>query len=223
MKLWSERAKNSRDIEYILVINEDEKEAYDNEAYKLCNWARFVFIRAAVKYSAPAWNAGASASTSGILVQGQDDVEPPQDWDQSLLWMLKENGLTIADPAFIAVSDGYRKGDHGELCTTAIMTVAYRDMEGFFLFPGYRSVYSDDEVTYRAMRHQQEGEAHCIRAKHLVFKHEHHYHVKGPKGEALVPWDETYAEQNSAEAYTHGRRLFLERNPRVLTDGLKKW
>ena len=233
MRQWLERAEAPDLIEYIFVVNESD--TTKDELLKAIGGLGpreyggvkvegqvSVFV-ADVSHSAPAWNAGASEARGKLLIQGQDDVEAPQWWDHILLHQIHINIKTLDDPVFIGVGDGYRKGPHGDLCTTAIMTRAYRDLEGHFLYPGYRSVFSDDEVTYRALRNDRDGRAKFISARNIIFKHEHHYHVKGPKGEALVPWDKTYEHENSAEAYAIGQRLFWERNPRARTDGLRTW
>ena len=220
MLLWLCRAKNPGSIEYVFVVNADDPTADQLfngvEAVKSTN-PPAIIIKADVKYSAPAWNVGASSSTGMLLVQGQDDVEPPTNWDSELCWLI-EARAHWNEPVFIAVGDGYRKGPAADLCCTAIMTRAYFHQKGHFLFPGYRSVFSDDDVTYNALRDARDGVCTFIDAREkLVFLHRHHYHDK------TVPWDQTYAHENSAEAYAQGQRLFLERNPRSTTDGLKKW
>ena len=120
----------------------------------------------------------------------------------------------------VAVSDGYRKD--GLLCT-AICSREYFLHEGFFLNPAYQSVFSDDEFSVRAYGQAADSECFLISAKELIFKHQHHYHVKDEKGAALVPWDQTYAEQNAPERYTAGRRLFEEKNARYINRGFKTW
>ena len=211
-KLWMERAGVPDAVEYIFVVNIGDE---TGEQLTMRGQNEKI-IWADVKYSAPAWNVGATAATGELFVQGQDDVEPPHGWDVQLYNLCRLHGGRDT-PLFIGVGDGYRKGEAAALCCTAIMTRAYRDLEGCFLYPGYRSVFSDDEATYRALRHDRDGEAKFIHAKDLTFLHRHHYHDK------TVPWDQTYAHENDPAAYSLGQRLFLERNPRALTDGLKRW
>ena len=219
MRLALQRAMFPLTVQYIIALNRDDPARaqysdlwqdvlFDPKFY--CHSAEMVvgdYIG-----SAHAWNEGARMATGDVLIQGQDDVEPPVGWDVLLAEKIRHR--SVNDPIFIAVSDGYRKD---ALCCTAIMTRAYRDLEGCFLCPDYLSVFSDDEVTYRALRRARDGTAHFIEARDIVFLHRHHYHDK------TVPLDATYQRENSAHSYAHGMRLFRERNPKSLTDGLKTW
>jgi hypothetical protein len=162
--------------------------------------------------SAAAWDAAAKESTGDILIQGQDDIEPPKRWDESLCALLANEDYNA--PTFIAVSDGYRKV---ELCCTAIMNRARYLQAGEFLHAGYLSVFSDDEVTIRAMADGQDGKCIFIKARDLVFRHEHAYHNMS------VPIDDTYKKENSAEAYAKGAALFMKRNQSLVDRGLRTW
>ncbi len=220
---WRDKAVNPATIEYIMVVNESDPTHDElcrlsgyNDGAKHGFWD-FVILRAMTEYSAPAWNVAASAANGRLLVQCQDDVFAPAKWDTSLLWRIEEIGLTLDDMAVVAVGDGYRKGNAANLMCTAICTAAYRDMEGHFLFPGYRSVFSDDDFSIRAYGHAADGEANLVVARDLVFRHEHHYHNKE------VPDDATYQHENSPEAYSVGKRLFQERNARLIGRGLANW
>lgn len=220
MCLWRDRAREPKAVEYIVAVNSD-----DSTIPKLYQAFAEVFdpakafwgtrmVGGEFKGSAEAWNEAAKGCHGEILIQGQDDIEPPQDWDVSLSERyLKE----ASDRVFIAVSDGYRTGKAADLCCTAIMSRGYAEMEGHFLFPGYLSVYSDDDVTIRALGNAKEGKSVFVDARDLVFRHRHHYHDKA------VPFDVTYAKENSDEAYKVGQTLFTARNKRFLEMGLKTW
>lgn len=226
MHMFCDRAANPNGVEYIFALNADDPTA--DQVMKLVEaellhpsmpasrFARIDFVQGDFHGSAPAWDAAAKVSTGAILIQGQDDVEPPVAWDSLLLKRLSESSDAVHEgvPFFVAVGDGYRKD---ALCCTAIMSRGYYDLEGHFLFPGYMSVYSDDEVTYRALRNARDDKSYFIEARDIVFLHRHHYHDKS------VPMDATYARENHVHAYALGQKLFLERNPRALTDGLKTW
>jgi hypothetical protein len=210
--VWWERAKHPQSVEYIVVVNEDDPGSLPPAGLEP-GFGNTQIVIPEVSTSPAAWNVGANHATGKLLIQGSDDFYPPQDWDELLLKRVEQNG-TLDDPMFLAVSDGYRKDG---LCPMAIMTRARRDAEGFFLWPGYVSLFSDDEVTLRAKRAHRDGECKFIEARDLVFRHEHHSHNPS------VPHDLTYAKQNAPEAYTQGLRLFKERNPRALEDPLKNW
>lgn len=223
MRMFIDRADKAYQMEYIFAVNADDPTLpefnllYDAALKELMTVKTGVpaviqVVKGDYHGSAPAWNEAARASTGKILIQGQDDVEPPEWWDLELL--KRTNRLGFLPAQFIAVSDGYRKD---ALCCTAIMNREYMEMEGCFLFPGYISVFSDDDATYRALRNARDGKSDFIEAKELVFLHRHHYHDKS------VEWDQTYARENDAIAYRVGEKLFRERNPRAQTDGLKTW
>jgi hypothetical protein len=205
MKLALMRALHRPDIEYIFSVNKDDDtvdslRALVDYAAAAMLGVNIVIHQTAVTSSAPAWNEAAKIATGDILVQGQDDVEPPEAWDEKLVMLFAQ----AKGPAFLAVRDGFRTD---KLCCTAIMNRAYYEQEGYFLFPGYESVFSDDDVTLRAYRNHHDAKAELIEARDIVFFHRHHYHDK------TVPDDATYQKENRPEAYAKGERLFEARNP----------
>jgi hypothetical protein len=221
-RMWFDRAKDPSRVEYIMILNAGDPACDQIMSEPAPKFGRSLVFTAMVSSSAPAWNAGAGRSTGDLLIQAQDDVEPMEAWDTALLDRLERRlGLEWADEkAVVAVSDGYRKD--GLLCT-AICTRPYYNHEGFFLDPAFASVFSDDSFSIRAYGQAADNECFLIGARELVFRHQHHYHVKDDKGNALVPWDDTYRDQNAPERYTAGKRLFEEKNARYINRGFKTW
>jgi len=208
MRMWFERAANPDAIEYIFALNHEDPTRPELMTLASSGDIRPKFIVGAdFKGSAPAWDAAAKASSGLVSIQAQDDVEPPHRWDLELYAR-----MPLDEPAFLAVSDGYRKD---KLCCTAIMTRARYEQCGEFLHAGYRSVFSDDDVTVRAYADAAAGKCSLIEARDLVFTHRHHYHDK------TVPMDATYERENSAEAYAQGQALFMRRNAEILK--FKTW
>jgi hypothetical protein len=219
MRMWRERATKPEGVQYIVVSDHCDPKHLEicGAMAKVDGFMFSTFIGHPDTGSARAWNYGAMAAIGEILIQAQDDVEPPLNWDWLLLDKFKiGSGDGWRDfPTVVAASDGYRKD---ELCSTAIMNRArYKQQGREFLHPGYFSVFSDDEFTYRALWDAKHGTCNFIRARDLVFKHEHHYHNKA------VPMDETYERENSSEAYRIGSELFIKRNPEALKDGIRTW
>ncbi len=221
MRMAFQRAALAKDIEYIFSLNDDDPTlpqfmaALDAVPEK----ERFKEIRVVVtpvRSSAPAWNEAAKVSKGDLLIQAQDDVEPPPGWDVALVgrldgvFPLQWEGKAV----FVAVSDGFRKD---RLCCTAIMTRPYFEHEGFFLYPGYESVFSDGDVTFRAYLNSRKGRTALLEARDIVFFHRHHYHDKS------VPDDATYQKENRPEAYSKGQRLFNERNPEAIGSDIVDW
>lgn len=220
MKQWEAAASRPEQIEYIFAANID-----DPTRGTLWNGLpRFggsffhqMIVEGNFKGSAPAWDFAAQVSSGQLLIQVQDDVFPPHNFDDLLMDVIMLAGIGRAwetRPFFIGVSDGYRKDD---LCCTAIMSRTRMEQEGFFLFPEFLSVYSDDDVTIRALGDAERGTSTFVNARQLIFKHEHYLHNK------YVPNDETYARENSSEAYDIGAKLFAERNKDLIARGLRTW
>jgi len=201
-------AVHPENIEYIFAFNEKDSTRFDFELHPVFDKCKQVV--GSFKGSAPAWDAGAKESTGDILIQMQDDVVPPLNWDESLLNTLHsamaeppDSGVYFTRiPIFVAISDGYRLDG---FCFMAIMNRAYYKMRGEFIHPGYMSVYSDDDVYFQAKKASSEGKAILIEARDIVWKHEHHYHNPD------VELDSTYLRENSDVAYAHGQALFAKR------------
>ena len=227
MRMWFDRADRPQDVEYIFACNYGDPSAEMIQSTLTYTNSPARVIMGDFPGSAAAWDAAAKASQGTILIQAQDDVEPPQGWDTELVkraslvsveQQLIQSGAIWPDwkmmPFFIAVSDGYRKDT---FCFMAIMSRAYYERKGEFIHPGFLSVFSDDDVFYRARRDARDGKCALIEARDLVFLHRHHYH------DPAVRYDATYAKENSSEAYAQGATLFAQRNPEAATDGLKNW
>ncbi len=212
MQLWLARSGMSLQIEYIFAVNADDPSA--DKLTELLIGQPCKVVMCDYKGSSEAWDAAARVSKGKVLIQAQDDVEPPHGWGQALLNFYVSHSFGPAEPTFIAVSDGYRKD---KLCCTAIMNRARYEQQGEFLHGGYISVFSDDEVTIRAYADAADGKCTLIEARHLVFKHEHACH------NPAVPMDETYQRENRQDAYAQGVKLFTLRNADALQRGFRKW
>ncbi len=216
MRSVFERARHPESIDYVFALNTTDfttsRLVYQAAESK---WPQNA-IFADFKGSAAAWSAAANESKGEVLIQMQDDLELPDGWDDTLMEaIVAKTANQPATPYFIAVSDGYRRD---RLLVTAIMSRSYFEQKGEFLHHGYLSVFSDDEFAYRAYRDEKAGRVVGIDLRQTVtFRHRHHCFDKS------VPDDLTYARENSAEAYMHGRKLFWERNPQAVADGIRDW
>lgn len=217
--MWFKRAVHPENIEYVFGTH-----AHDDKAAALRRISgmeqkqhyQTIFTETARKGSAANYYKAGAWATGALLIQSQDDLEPPERWDELLLERLQKTfgGEWENRSAFIAVSDGYRKDG---LCITTIMTRPYLVYKGEFGSAEYPGLYFDDENTYRAYRDQRDGKCTVIEARDLIFRHRHH------SNDTAVPFDETYALENCSNAYHEGQRVFVERNPEAGRDGLKKW
>lgn len=219
MNATEKAVANPGSCQYILAVNWDDPmrgKIWDMSDKCGDKFQERIVIEGPFKGSAEAWNAASEISTGSLLIQAQDDVELPYYWDELLIDAMTVGGDKEWEKRsmFVAVSDGYRKD---ALCCTAIMTRARMEQVGYFLWPGFLSVYSDDDVSIRAIADGQDGKCTFVNARHIVFKHEHYVHNNN------VPYDATYARENSSEAYALGQKLFRERNQALIDRGLKTW
>lgn len=199
-ELWLSRAKNPNGIQYIFGLH-----SFDEKSGALKGFPHAITDRPG---AGPNLASAASIATGEVFVQAQDDIFPPEGWDEIILNRLGD--LTV--PKFLAVSDGHR---NDRLCVTSIMTRPYVEQKaiscdgGGFGHDGYHSMYWDTENTYRAYK-----DGVVTEAKDVVFFHNHPAFVPG------LPWDQTYQIENAPEHYKTGAELFNQRNPEAATDGI---
>lgn len=186
-RFWLNRAAHPDRVEHLFAIDFD-----DAESVPLCVY-RHVIQTNKDGASVGAWNLAARASCGQILVQINDDFEPPMHWDVMLESAFAD---MLEKPAVLRVSDGHRTD---ELLCIAIMSRARYLQQGFFLHPRFKSVFSDDYHSWLAYR-----DGVVIDASHIVIEH-HHPYFNGGKG-----WDAVYAEHNSDARYLEGAAIFKE-------------
>lgn len=217
MRLWAERATNPAAIEYVIAYEKSDAateaalDAYLPTAELPWFQGGVPVVRGDFGGSAPAWDAAARVSSGHLLVQVSDDFAPPVHWDLALLGRLPMGWEQ--ERIVIAVNDGLRRD---RLMCHAICTAVYADHKGEFLHAGYKSMFSDNDFTISAYRHQDRGECKVIEARDLLFEHQHHCKT----GESE---DATYAWTNRPEAYAHGKRLFEERHPHAFGREARLW
>lgn len=186
---WLNRAKHPDRVEHFFVMDFD-----DEQSVPLCVY-RHIIQTNREGASVGAWNLAAAASCGQILIQINDDFNPPMHWDA----LIEEAFAQQPDrqkPAVLRVSDGHRQDE--QLCI-AIMNRARYEQQGYFLHPRFKSVFSDDYYSWAAYR-----DGIVIDAKHIVIEHDHPF-FKGGAG-----WDETYATHNSRQRYIEGEAIFKE-------------
>jgi hypothetical protein len=140
-----------------------------------------------------ATNAAARASTGDILIYAQDDLAPPPlHWDERIIEAL---GGDASKPTVVRIGDGRREDDL--ICTPCLTRAAVKELgyDGGIYFDGYRSMFCDTELTWRASK---EG---WIVPSDIVIRHLH-----DPEAH------ETTARSNSVENYRQGFDLFCKRN-----------
>jgi GT2 family glycosyltransferase len=124
-----------------------------------------------------------------------DDFEPPVGWDRLII---KALGDKINAPAVLRVSDGIREDG---LLTMAIVTRKWYAEHGLF-DAAFRNVYSDNDLTQRALK-----AGAIVEAPHIVFRHQH------PLGDPKAQWDATYKRGNNPEEYKRAEAIFRAKHP----------
>jgi hypothetical protein len=200
-KRWLDAAANPERIEYIFGFSAD-----DEESVGLLSRFRHA-LSPAGNLERPGgtavqnYNAATNAATGQIIITAQDDVFPMLHWDLAIEEALRAK-VDARQPAVLQIKDGYRNDD---LMVTFCVTRPTFKRLGYgaqnILAPDYPGIFSDTEFSLRA------GKSGLLVPSEIVFKHEH------PFWNPAVPPDDTYAMENSDEAYKIGEEIFRRRNP----------
>ncbi len=185
---WAAMRSGDHEIEHILSVDTDDPQV---EAYRAL--AARLHLRIVVhpnRTMIQAANTGAQHATGELLVVVSDDFGCPEQWDRTLAAIVQGRPL-----AAVQVGDAISS----RIMTLPVLTRDYYRQLGYVYYPGYRSMFADDDLTAVAER-----DGVWIDARHVVFPHRH-YSVK------LSGEDATYSRQNSLDAWWFGWSLFQQR------------
>lgn len=184
---WLANRSGEHEVEYILSVDSDD----DVEGYRRMADRMGVRLVANPNRSMVAASNSAAAESSGdLLIVVSDDFGCPPDWDLEL-------ARVVGDRRDVAVL--VHDGGPARITTLPIVGRELYRQWGFVLHPGYRSMFSDDDLTEHARLIGR-----LVDARHLVFQHRH-------VSAGLSPLDETYQHENSDDAWWTGRRLLQRR------------
>lgn len=187
---WLDAAAHPGQIEWIFAVDED-----DAATAAVFAESDRVIRSPGDGGSVAAWNAAAVVSTGEIIVQMSDDWTPAPQWDATIRERLAGREKS---EAVLRISDGHRTD---ELICMVILTRAYYARYGRIFYPGYFSVYSDNDFTLQAER-----DGVIVEARDVVFEHNHPLFTT-----RLL--DKVYRRSNAPLRYEHGRALFKSRYP----------
>ena len=197
-KLFLDNAKNPERIEHIFGMEADSEDLgllgrFRHATSPAGNLAQTNCVSAA--------NAASRAACGDILIYAQDDLSaPPLHWDELIVQAL---GGKVDRPAMVAIGDGVREDEL--ICTPCLTRKAVERLGygGGIYFDGYRSMFCDTELTWRAIKNK------WLVPSDIVIRHLHP--TAGGQNH------ETTARSNSVENYRQGYDLFCKRNPDYLT------
>lgn len=188
--LWYDLMSSYNDIEYILSLDTDDAANYLPIVQELMKLANFKVVTSPNRNVVQALNNGAKYSTGDVLIYVSDDFMCPENWDVEI-----QKAVGKEDDWVLAVYDGIQK----RVQTISILSRKYYQRLGYIYYPEYISMFADPDFTETA-----KAMGKMIDGMHLTFKHNHHT-VGG------LPYDETYARENSRVAWDHGEKLFNKR------------
>ena len=197
-KKWLEAAKDPQSVEYIFGFSEDDKETRDVLGRFRHALSPAGNLEQVGGTGVQNYNAAVRASSGKVILAVQDDLEPCLFWDE-LIWEALADKLNR--PAVLQVGDGYRTDDLLITFCVTRPTLAAMNHKGGIVSDEYHGVFCDNEFTHRAKKRG------WIVPTDIVFRHEH------PHFNPAVPTDDTYAVENSSEAYKFGLEVFKRRNP----------
>jgi hypothetical protein len=188
MREWRGNAGGRHPIEYFLSVDEDDT---DLEGYR--DLAARMQVRLVVgtnRSLVDAVNRAAALTSGDLLIVVSDDFGCPTHWDDALA----EVAGTRRDMA-IQIHDG----SSANCLTLPIVGRALYERLGYLYYPGYFSMFADDDLTSVARSLGVLCEAH-----HLQFPHRHYSF-------GLAEIDATYARQNALDKWWAGWRLHQTR------------
>jgi hypothetical protein len=142
-------------------------------------------------------NIAAQHATGDILIVNADDQFPCEHWDTELC-RLRADPYAFTQEVVIRVSTGTAMDEEGRgLMPVPIFSRARYERLGYVFFPGYESMYADNDF----YEHAKQNDV-IVDARHLMFPHIHPLYKP-----AEASWDDAYQAQNRPEAYEFGRNL----------------
>ena len=221
---WLAAADRPEDVEYVLVVDERWGFKVDctvnTAAQFLPRWVEGthrdgheviardkVLINDGRRCYVEGVNLAAKHATGDILIVVADDQFPCEHWDREIVLTLPLHG--VAPYSFVLwAPTGTPSEFERNIIVMPIMSRALYDKWGYVMYPGYESMYSDNDLCEHSR-----AEGVLIEARHLpVFPHRHFLFTPG------VEVDEAYKVQNRAEAYALGERLLNARRANGFTD-----
>jgi hypothetical protein len=196
MRAWLKAADNRDQVEYIVCT--DKNDPKYSEYLLLFSTKNLISLPGRTLMQAYNYLAQKASPEADLLITIADDLAPMQSWDTTLLKTM--SGIdNFNDPKIIRICDGITPGSEGMVF---FFNKAWVNRFGWFGFPGYTGVYSDNDDLEIAEKLGAQ-----IKAPDLLFQHNH---FTVGRSEA----DETYSKVNNIGEYEWGSLLFNARKDR---------
>lgn len=204
---WLNAAVNPDEVEYILCVDRrwgfpTEKDYGDDiNAYYGVRPQDKVIWNTGRRCYVDGVNLAAEHSTGEILIVNADDQYPCERWDAEILLSMRDeeyHGGRNKDFVMEVTTNTPKEHERGILVMPILSRERYERF-GWVFFPGYESMYADNDFAAMAKRDN------CIiDARHLVFPHKHWLNEQRER-------DAADDAQNRPEAYAQGEALFRAR------------
>jgi hypothetical protein len=150
-------------------------------------------------------NLAAKYATGDVFIVNADDQYPALHWDT-----LMEQAITSQagdESRFVVwVNTGTPHEVERRIMPMPIVSRERYHSLGYLLYPGYESMYSDNDLCEHAIQDESNGECVIVRMdRSILFPHRHPYF------DSTVQMDGAYAAQNRQTAYNLGQQLFMAR------------
>lgn len=196
MQNWLDKADKPFNIEYLLMLDNDDEMLLGYEAIANAlidvNYFNGIACTPTInlsdnKSAIEAINVGAVMCKGDLLIVVSDDFDAPQSWDTALLTALEGKSDFI-----VKTKDGIQP----TLITLPIMDRVYYERFGYVYHPSYKHMFSDQEMTAVA-----EMTGKVIKSP-IMFKHLH-YTVGGMEKDKI--------NMRNDSTWHQGETLFDER------------
>lgn len=160
-------------------------------------------------------NEAAYHATGHVLIVIADDIWPAQGWDAELSNRIVDLAPLGKEFAIWVNNGGTAERRAAASKTIMEMPVVSRsrvERLGYLYYPGYKSMYADNDLAAHCLLDAAEGRCSLIRLEEPVFPHLH------PVNDPSIPMDAAYQWQNRPQAYADGRKLFEARKAAKFTD-----
>lgn len=186
---WYSHCDNPEQVEYVVCVDEPLwREFWSGSLVAefpawgcvrvVCNRGRGCYVDAV--------NAAASHARGRLLIGIADDFFPPEHWDSRIIAAVPD-----LDGEYV-IHCGTGSPMDNKLITLPVMTRKRLGRTGYFFYPGYESMYSDNDLTEKAR-----ADGVVVAAREIVIEHRHPAFDK-------ASMDSVYSAENRPAAYELG-------------------